>query len=239
MTVHQAKAVLSIKPIYSLVMLLGTLLCIALGVWQFTKAQQFEHKDVPSSSWTGQLQTEPILFLDNRTQAGQAGYHVYSVFNTQHPKSGGAYYLLNRGFVPLDAHTRLPVFGLAEQNKHADALAVTGEMQTIQAREQAPAKPMVLSGSTALERLPAIAENAWRVQTINIELLSELTGLTLNKNILVQVRGAGMMQALPESEPYMSRHKHLAYAVQWWLLAVAAVVIWLWSSWQGSSSQRS
>ena len=229
------KLTLAIKPIYSLVMLFGTLLCITLGFWQFFKAQQFEHKDVPSVSIQGQLLPSPLSFLDNRTQAGVAGYHLYSIFRTQATGKQTEHFLLNRGFVALDAHTRLPIvraddhaaghFGLGALANESRNKAVRLEV-----RKALPAQPMLLSTSMAVERLPAMGDQVWRVQTIDISTLSELTGVGLNQNILMQIHGEGMMQPLLTVEPYMTRHKHLAYAVQWWLLAVAAVVIWSWSS---------
>jgi len=238
------KLTLAIKPIYSLVMLFGTLLCITLGFWQFFKAQQFEHKDVPSVSIQGQLLPSPLIFLDNRTQAGVAGYHLYSIFRTHAIGKQTEHFLLNRGFVALDAHTRLPIvraddhaaghFGLGalanENTTKANTNKAISKTVRLEVRKALPAQPMLLSTSMAVERLPAMGDQVWRVQTIDISTLSELTGVGLNQNILMQIHGEGMMQPLLTVEPYMTRHKHLAYAVQWWLLAVAAVVIWSWSS---------
>ena len=165
-------------------------------------------------------------------------------FRTQVTGKQAEHFLLNRGFVALDAYTRLPIvqaddhaaehfgFGvLANDNTNkANTNKTFSKTVRLEVRKALPAQPMLLSTSMAVERLAAMGDQVWRVQTIDISALSELTGVGLNQNILMQIDGEGMMQPLPTAEPYMTRHKHLAYAVRWWLLAMAAVVIWSWSS---------
>lgn len=204
----------SIKPIYSLVMLFGTLLCFSLGLWQFNKSSQFEHKDVPIIRLTGVYLSEPTLLLDNRTHEGQAGYHLYSVFVSKQ-----ASFLVNRGFISAGSDRQtIPEFSTP-----------VGQ-QTLTGREVLPANPMVLSNGRQSSALEMLTPSVYRLQKIAIDDFAVKTGMTVSERIFQLTQGAGLQIPLPEPEPFLNAHKHMAYAVQWWLLACAAVIIWLLSS---------
>ena len=204
----------SIQPIYSLVMLFGTLLCLSLGIWQFEKSKQFEHKDVPSFQLTGVFLPAPNLLLDNRTHAGQPGYHLYSVFVGQRET-----YLVNRGFIGAQATRDLA----PEFTQPSGQVSLTGKLLE-------PATPLILSKKNSQSSLESMSTSLYRVQRISLPELSETLGFELENKVLQLTEGQGLLTPIEVQAPYMNQHKHMAYAVQWWLLMIAAVVIWLVSS---------
>lgn len=207
----------SVQPIYSLVMLFGTLLCLCLGVWQFNKSKNFQDVDVTTVELQGRYLSEPHFLLDNRTHKGKAGYHLYSIFETEKSKK-----LINRGFIGVSNRLDIPEFDTPK-----DHVKISGI-------QKLPSTPLILKNvwgskidSPDMEKF---SNTVYRVQQISINSILQQTGIELEERIFQLIEGEGIQIAVEESEPYMNKHKHMAYAVQWWLLSIAAVVIWLVSS---------
>lgn len=217
---NKRKGYWSIRPIYSLVMLFGSVLCASLGFWQYNKSltfQSLEHMEVPPITLTGEYLVNQNWYLDNRTLNGKPGYEILTPFI-----SGQQAWLVNRGFVAYERRSELPI--ISTPKNEIKITAIPDQVVT----------PLVLSGDHEE------AEFSKRIQTINIEHISRQIAhhlpSSLQEHILVLQQGQGQLLPLAITKPYMSKHKHLAYAVQWWLLMVAAVVIWFVSSYKNNKS---
>lgn len=205
-----------IRPIYSLVMMMGSVLCAILGFWQFSKSLTYhdlEHMDVPLIKIKGRYLADENWYLDNRTLNGVAGYEVMTPFVT-----GQKVWLVNRGFIAYENRSILP-----DVVTPLESAVITGLPSDV-------IKPLILKSQ---KEKPELSR---RLQFVNIEDLNEQLSHRLShdfqEQLFVLKEGSGQLSPMENVAPYMSRHKHLAYAVQWWLLMVAAIVIWLVSSYR-------
>lgn len=165
------------------------------GAWQFRRTALAGHADVARQ-----------YLLDNRTLAGRAGYHVLLAV-----ASAQGNVLVNRGWVPVGPdRSRLPDVAL-------DAPAIQ-----VQGRLVRPPQPGLLLGSAGYERpgWPKV------VQTIDLEQMSRQLGLSLLPAIvLLDSSHAGCFQCDWKAVPGLSASSHRGYAVQWFSLAAALLVI--------------
>jgi len=196
---------LSFRPVYTLIMLLGIGICLWAAQWQYFKAQAFQQPVLPHIQLTGTFINEKTRFLDNQTLNGDVGYGVLTVF-----KSEGKFYLVNRGFYEYQDRRLKP-----------DIAPVTGVV-TIRGKQTTPAQPLVLDTKVS-------APMQKRIQSIDLEALSNELGILIS-HYIVQSEGKGLLNPLPIRDPYLSEHKHLGYALQWLLLAIAGFVILLFAS---------
>lgn len=219
----------------TLVFLLLFPFLISLGLWQLDRAHQKEvllgeqaerQQDLPLGlNLVKQLQPgdrfRPALadghFLpqqqwlqDNRVHASQAGYHVYSLF--QLTGSGGRVVLVNRGWVPLGmSRAQLPTLPLP-QNR----LILHGRLD----------KPA--SVGIALGKVDYTTPGLSVLPYLDVQKL----GQAIARDVfpLVLVLDDGQPAALtPDPLPVaqMAPEKHLGYAVQWFGLATALLMIYI------------
>ncbi len=94
---------ISIKPLYSLIMLLGIGICLAAGIWQYQKSQFYLAPVAQQVHMKGHYLNEYTHFLDNQTLHGRAGYAVITPFVYE-----ASVYLVNRGFVSYESRDQLP-----------------------------------------------------------------------------------------------------------------------------------
>jgi surfeit locus 1 family protein len=216
---------------------LMTPLLLSLGFWQLQRAedkQQLIDKQAQGktervneladvrlgsdeSDWsyrkvsvTGHYRLTEYLLLDNRTRDGMVGYEVISLFNTDDGKT----VLINRGWVKAPAYRdQWPII----DNDPVDTLVnitITGSIY------------FPSSKVFTLSEVPIPAGWPKRVQTIDIGALSETLEIEivpftvrLNDDLQPGAFKTGWMgaQMLPE--------KHVAYAVQWFGLALVLIVM--------------
>jgi len=198
----------SIRPVYTAIMVLGVSLCLWAAQWQYFKAQSYQEPSVERIELNGQFINSETHFLDNQTLNGNVGYAVITPFS-----SDQGTYLVNRGFVHAANRDSLPDVDFI-QGRHL-----------ISGRLKPATDPMVLSQST-----PDKFTN--RIQTIDLEYFSERLSGSLKPSILVLESDAGLLQPFSPKDAYLSHHRHLAYALQWGLLAMAGVIIWLVASYK-------
>ncbi|EAT12379.1 SURF1 family protein [Bermanella marisrubri] len=196
---------LSFRPVYTLIMLVGIGICLWAAQWQYFKAQAYQQPVIPSIQLTGEFFNETTRFLDNQTLNGDVGYGVLTVF-----KSGKQFYLINRGFYEYQDRYSMP-----------DISPVNGVV-TLRGKLTTPAQPLVLD-TTVSDPIKK------RIQSINVKTLSNELGILIS-HYIVQSEGKGLLTPLPVRDPYLSEHKHLGYALQWLLLAIAGFVILLFAS---------
>ncbi|MGH1460886.1 MAG: SURF1 family protein [Neptuniibacter sp.] len=203
---------------------------LSLGFWQLDRADQ---KRQLKQSWTEQktlsqlpplsqfqsiqylqlelkgfLDTQRFFLLDNRIRDGRVGYEVIVPFKTPL----GELLVANLGWVAAGSNRAL----LPKVEVPDGKVLINGGARLI---------------SPAFSLGPLTENNIWpvRIQQLNAEHMGKL----LNKQILpVEVRiKQPVIPALNIEWPIavMPPQKHLAYAVQWFVMALALVVLLIWS----------
>jgi surfeit locus 1 family protein len=194
---------LTFNPIYSLIMLIGIGICASAANWQFTKSQFYMTPLAQTTHMQGTYLNDYTHFLDNQTLNGRAGYATITPF-----KYENTIYLINRGFVTYDDRDELPKVTTVEHS-----VKLTGHLIDYK-------KPMLLNDSLQ-DPLPL------RIQYINTKHFAIMLGQPVVDRIFQLESGPGLAQAFPVSEPYLNHHRHMGYAIQWGLLALAGLVIWI------------
>lgn len=208
-------------------------LFIALGIWQLNRAEEkqaildsyaFRSRQPPielalpltnASRWryrhveiTGRFDSHHQFLLDNQVRRGQAGYHVLTPLRVGDRLS----LLVDRGWVPLGgSRARLP------------EIPVTNAKVTLRGTIYVPYEQgFSLGGMDA-------GETAWprRVQFVDFKQMGARVGLAL----------ADASLRLDPASPYCYRcewqiapftpMRHLGYAVQWFAMAFALLVIFI------------
>lgn len=189
--------------IYSLVMFLGIGLCLFAANWQYGKALFYQAPQAEEVHIQGQYLNAYTHYLDNQTLNGRAGYAAITPFEYD-----GTIFLVNRGFVGYENRNALPI--VSEVRGY---LKITGLMKENK-------KPLLLN-ETLQDPLHQ------RLQYVDTKRFSVLLNRLVNDQIFMLKDGAGLLEPFPEQAPYLSHHRHMGYAVQWLLLALAGVCIWL------------
>lgn len=160
---------------------------------------------------TGHYRDDIQYLLDNRTHNHVAGYHVLTPLRL---RDTDVHVLVNRGWLPVGpSRRRLP------------DVVVTGELLTAQGSIAAPPATGLVLGPTGFD------EPGWPkvVQEVDLARIGEQIGSPLLPFVL---------RLSPDSGPGYAREwrvragltpeRHTGYAVQWFALAAALVVLCLW-----------
>jgi surfeit locus 1 family protein len=222
------------RPFTTAVTLLLLTVMILLGRWQLQRADQkralydafakgadttrvIDLRSPPLSRYQhvevrGSYDESRQVLIDNMTDVlGHAGYFVITPF----AMSGGGWLLVNRGWVPLGAsRADLP------------AVKVDGTERTIRGRADHLPAPGIQMGQRAVLRapFPVVANFPSRAEIA--ELLQETSWSAATDVVLLdadQPEGYARRWQAPGLPPL----RHLAYAVQWFGLALALTVIYL------------
>lgn len=172
-------------------------------LWQFRKTKA-----------EGVFDVNRQYLLDNRTHAGRAGYHVLSVLLTS---EGAA--LVNRGWVETGPdRTRLPDVSLLDE-----AVNISGRLVP-------PPADGLLLGDTGHD------STAWPkvVQTVDLpEMGHQLGVLLLPAVVLLDSSHDACLTCQWQPVPGIGAERHRGYAVQWFSLAAALVVLLAAAGWRG------
>ena len=170
---------------------------------------------------SGSLLTDTQYLLDNRTHNGVAGYHVLTPMSLG---SGDTLILINRGWVPVGPdREQLPDLGMEQT-----AVTVEGTVS--------PPPRVVLLGSSGHD------QRGWPrvVQSVDWEAMETALGARLLRAqlLLDPAAEAGFDR---HWTPYygISPERHRAYAVQWFGLALALLVLYLAATVRPASRSRS
>ncbi len=149
--------------------------------------------------------------LDNRVYQGRAGYHVFSLFAPE--GTGRALLLVNRGWVAVGpTRDLLPEVGAPE-----------GRM-TLRGRLDRPASVGLKLDNGELLGLAPVSV----LQHLDLPALGAALGQELLPYALVLDESQpGLLQRDWSPAATMTPEKHLGYAVQWFGLAVALLIIYL------------
>jgi cytochrome oxidase assembly protein ShyY1 len=210
-------------------------LLISLGLWQIDRAQQKQSlleahqerlQDLPldlnlvrqlavddrfrPATASGRFVPGRQWLQDNRLHAGQAGYHVYSLLELT--GADGRFLLVNRGWVPVGtSRQQLPMLPLP-----AGELRLSGRMD------------MPASVGLALGDVDYAQPGLSVLPYLRLEALAAAIGKPLLSMALVLDDGQpGALQPDPLPVAQMGPEKHLGYAVQWFGLAAALLIIYV------------
>ncbi len=209
---------------------------IALGVWQLNRAQQkmelqsaFESRGRLQEIAVGTVKLdanehhfrrarargifEPDhqVLLDNRVHRGRAGYHVLTPLRVEGAQTR---ILINRGWIPWgDDRQVLPNF-----DTPAGTLRVSGRLR----------RP--LEGYFSLEDESDLSRPGRVWQNLDLARYEKITGMSVEPLVLELDGGAaqegGFVREWREyTDEWTARHR--GYAVQWFSLAAALVVIYV------------
>lgn len=155
---------------------------------------------------TGTFLSRQQYLLDNRTRQGQAGYEVLTPF-----RSAAGTVLVNRGWVPVGDDRRvLPAVAVDESDTVISGVVVP------------PPRAGLLLGADGYDQ----AEWPRVVQTVDLERIGQQIGVPLWPGMirLDQDHEACLTCVWPDVGG-ISPERHRGYAVQWFSLAVALVVL--------------
>ncbi|KAB7768074.1 SURF1 family protein [Xanthomonas maliensis] len=168
-------------------------------------------------SGRGRFLPQQIL-LDNQLHAGQAGIRVYQLVA---PDAAAGTLLVDLGWLPMPADRRLPVVPLLQ-----GGLALQGLLTA------PPSAGLALGPALT----PAGAAHAWLATRMEPEAVRralgrrDISSQVLRLDPAIAVGYARDLDMLPNTLPPA---RHLAYAVQWFGLALAALVTAGLLTWRG------
>jgi surfeit locus 1 family protein len=159
---------------------------------------------------TGEFIPNWPLFLDNRPQAGRAGFILLMPFKIAGSNKA---VLVARGWLPrnLAEHDRLPPFGTPAGQLKIEGRAVRQLGRVMQLGTPAPLKPHAIVQNTG----PAEVARASGLDLLPVVV--EQTGPDL--------AGEGLLRDWPAPSTDIDRHK--GYALQWYALAAMAFLFFV------------
>ena len=209
---------------------------VLLGIWQLNRADQkrliddgvntaliktplnintfhsndFSHEVYRKALLSGKYDAKHYL-LDNRTYKGRAGFHVYTPFllslSNKKPKA----ILINRGWITYQgSRNNIPDIKASSKNK-----IISGKIKNI-------GKSIVLSNaqkeSTSYPKV---------IQSISLEKIADELNYELLP-IIIELDKSEDDGFIREWKPYYgSVDKHVAYAVQWFSMAVVLFILFI------------
>jgi surfeit locus 1 family protein len=218
----------------TLVFLLVLVALLSLGNWQMQRAGEkqalVDDKQARQAAAPLELNSQPLdeqldrfrparvvgryvegqqWLLDNRLYRGQPGYHVFSLLQLEN----GRQLLVNRGWVSVGSSREfLPQLPLPQ-----GGVELSGHLDRPESVGLVMGEPPVdsIAGKVLL-------------QSLDVAALAQARKLDLMALTLVLDEGqAGSLQYDWAPVETISPEKHVGYAVQWFALAVALVIIYL------------
>ncbi|MEA3299151.1 MAG: SURF1 family protein [Pseudomonadota bacterium] len=208
---------------------------LSLGFWQLDRAEEkrmlaaeFQGREVAAKvnlddletggdhqyrrvTATGRFDPDHAILLDNRVRQGRPGYEVVVPFQLA---ASGRWLLVNRGWI-----------GAAASRDQLPAVAeVPGDVTLSGYLYQSPGEPFTLGAEQWRERWPQVLQNldiAGVATLLEVELSPWTLRLDASSPGALAV-GWEVINVQPE--------KHTAYAVQWFALAAALVVLALFAN---------
>lgn len=225
-------------PLWLFVMIFLPLL-VALGFWQLDRAEEKrtlqaridQGRDQPAiplnrlspdedAAWrqlrlSGQFDVEHIWLLDNRTREGRSGVEVLQPFRDE---ATGQWVIVNRGWIPWRDRSERP--------------SVETPDQTVTLTVEALPEP-----GRGFELPDGSDRSGWPKLIVRVEPQRLYQQLGLDS--------PGWIARLTDSGPGalrldwpglpMTATKHVGYAVQWFALAVALIVLFIWAGFRSDS----
>ena len=157
---------------------------------------------------TGRFLTDKIIFLDNKPYNGVHGYHVITPFKIEGTEE---YILINRGWVAMRVHReQLPSIETSDEKQ-----IITG---------------MVKIPSSSFKLGEGINENIqwpWRIQWLELDSIEKQLNLKLLPFIVLQDKQEKGQLIQDWKITVSPPEKNISYAVQWFSLATALLIIFI------------
>lgn len=166
------------------------------------KLEDFQYRQVEAR---GEYVPGHTIYLDNKIYRGVAGYHIITPLRIG---TSSMHVLVNRGWAPADRdRSRLP-----------EAVPPSGQVSVSGIATTATQKTLELSQDLVSGRV-------W--ENLNIDRYRSATGLTLQPVMILQKDDVqdGLVRQWPR--PDSGSAKNLGYAVQWFAMALAVLIIYL------------
>ena len=156
----------------------------------------------------GHFDARHVVYIDNRLYKHQPGYHVFMPLRITGIAGFEKYVLVNRGWIAAGA----------ERNRAPQVKTPEGEVVVIGTATPPAERFLELSGNVA-------EGNIW--QNMVLERYRQATKLDVQPVIVQQTESLddGLIRDWPPVD--LKRNTHLAYAVQWFALAVAIFITYL------------
>lgn len=159
---------------------------------------------------SGRYDTGRHILLDNKIHQGRAGVHVLTPFHLD----DGSVLLVNRGWLPMPAdRLELP------------AVPTDGETMSLTGWFREP-----IAGGVRLGEPDSLSSGQWPqlVTYLDLDAAGKALGLSLSpKLVMLDASNPSGFEGRQWKAAEMTPAIHGAYAVQWFGLAIAAVVIWV------------
>lgn len=153
----------------------------------------------------GRFVAERTVFIDNRVHQGVAGYQVVTPLRLE---GGGMHVLINRGWIAAGPdRATLPAVGLPQ-----GVVVVEGTA--------------VVPTAHPYELAPDAASGPLR-QNLVPERMETETGLAMQPFVVQQTSPAddGLVRDWPKPDAGVNTHR--AYALQWYVMAILALALWI------------
>ena len=222
-SVYGSRYYLKLELVQSITFISIFVLCIFLTLWQWQRAETSHERELQINIEKTQSNNQLILngqwaeqhfLLDNRTHKGKVGYYHLGLFKADDAEN---YRLINLGWL------QAPIL---RSDIPSPSLPVN--QQTITVTNLPIIKPVVWSR----DHWPSPINEKWpkRIQSIDIERFKLVTKLKIDIDYWQMIKGEGKLIDISQSSPYLNKHKHLGYAMQWLLIAIAALMIGIFSA---------
>jgi surfeit locus 1 family protein len=225
---------LRIRPWPALLVLVVIAVTVRLGFWQLDRAHQKEAtaarianlasaapetvdaRRVPLAAIEyhrvrahGRFLADRVVYLDNRPHGEQPGFYVVMPLQLD----SGASVLVLRGWLPLNPVERT---AMAPYATPSGPVEVTGIARA--------------DATRAFELGHGAAPHAAIRQNLEIAAYARETGLSLQPFVIEQTGGAadGLLRDWPA--PTLGVERNYGYALQWWLMALAAAGLGLYAA---------
>jgi surfeit locus 1 family protein len=224
----------NLKPRWLPTLVLGAAagLCVALGFWQLERAEtkRVQAADLATQSVlpvyplgpleaspeplryrrlsaTGTFEAAGQILIENRHNAGQVGFHVITPLRID---GGDVRVLVNRGWIPADAQGR------------PTPVPVPDGPRTLTGEAYLPAPPAI-----ALAKAADVAAWGQRWPYLTLDLYRTRVDHPVQPVVILMDPAApdGFVRSWPREMP--KEAMHLGYAVQWFVFAAIAVLLWL------------
>ena len=158
-------------------------------------------------AFSGRYMAGQVIFLDNRIYLGRFGYEVVMPFRT----SGGELLLVSRGCVAGSLHReQLP-----------ELAPVSGNIELLGEVYVPLGEAFTLADSPLPEGWPK------RIQVLDIDALAETSGATYYPYVVRLRPGSATAFNSYWQDINIQPEKHTAYAVQWFAMALALLMLYL------------
>ena len=166
------------------------------------KLEDFQYRQVEAR---GEYVPGHTIYLDNKIYRGVAGYHVITPLKIG---TSSMHVLVNRGWAPADRdRSKLPEAAPPPGQVSVSGIATTATQKTLELSQD------LVSG------------RVW--ENLNIDRYRSATGLSLQPVMILQKDDVqdGLVRQWPR--PDSGSAKNLGYAVQWFAMALAVLIIYL------------